>query len=421
MSNYIKYYLRSAFYNVAILFTSVSVIQIFLAHLGVDSIPLGIFTSLLSVVNVLTNIVFSPFADRFHPVKGYMALLCLPMGVCLFLLIPMCFAAELSVNTVFFLTAGICLLQMFFIALYGVFAFKLPYSIIDIRDFGRFSSIDGIIIGIATTLASFVLTEFLGRYDYFTVMAVGFGIGGGCMLVAALLNAALDTSRDKTQTVVQQSVRQTDAKQGMLDNLGKILHMASFRKLILPNFLRGVHMGMLSVVAVIAIACGNSTETASRVVTVTFLGSILGSVVYMVASRHMESRRLCLLGSIITCAGVLLPFCKDTLFLAVYFVTIMGKYMIDYAVPSQVYAMIPADIACLYQTWRMVITTSGNVLAAAVSGVFIEHISVTGFLVIATVCQGISGVCYYRIKRDNAQNFFIKNGKAYIQMGLFVV
>ncbi len=394
MLNYIKYYVASACYNVSLLFTGAAVIQIFLTTLGVDSIPIGIFTSLLSVVNVLTYIVFSPFADRLNPVKRYMSLLCLPMGVCCLLLIPLCFATDMNVGTAFVLTAAICLVHMLFNAMYGVFTFKLPYSIIDIRNYGRFSSIDGIIIGIATTVTGFLLSEFQTRYDYFTVMAVGFAVGGGCMLTSALLLASLKITHKDTSAVT------LTEKQSVLAGFGKLLRMKSFRQLIVPNVLRGIHMGMLSVAAVIATACGNTSETVSRVVPITFLGSILGSLIYMLASRRVESRRLCLIGSLIVCVGVLMPFCRNTMFLLVYFVTILGKYIIDYAVPSQVYAMIPADTACFYQTWRMILTTSGSVLSTAVSGVFIEHISITGFLVIASLCQVVCGIGYFCVRRE---------------------
>ncbi len=392
MANYIKYYIRNIFYSIAVLFTSTSVIQIFLTELGITSKPIGIFTSLLSVVNVLTNIGFSAFADRCRNVKRTISLLYLPIGGCFLLLIPLCLAEGMAAGTVFILTAVVCLVQMLFITMYSVLEYKLPYSIIDVRQYGQFMSVNGIITGIASTVASYTLSELLGRYSYFTVLSVGFGVGGVCTVLASLINSSLDTSHGQPLTPPSNQAKQ----EGVFAGLGKMLREPSFRRLLLPNFLRGIHMGMLNVAAVIAVACGFNTETASRLVTVAFLGNILGSLVYMFASRHMESRKLCLTGSIVTCLGVLMPFCSNELFLAIYFVTVLGKIMVDYAVPSQVYATIGPDIACLYQTWRLIITTAGSVFSAAVSGFFIENISVTGFLVIASVCQILSGICYFR-------------------------
>ncbi len=392
MSNYIKYYLRNIFYSIAVLFTSTSVIQLFLTELGVPPKPIGIFTSLLSVVNVLTNIGFSAFADRCKNVKRTISLLYLPIGGCFLLLIPLCLAEGLEGGTVFILTAVVCLVQMLFITMHTVLEYKLPYSIIDVRQYGQFMSAGGIITGIASTAASYILSELLGRYSYFTVLSVGFGVGGVCTVLAAVINSTLDTSRGTQLAPTPERQQQ----EGVFAGLGRLLKEPSFRRLLLPNLLRGVHMGMLNVAAVVAIACGFHTETASRLVTVAFLGNILGSLAYMFASRHMESRKLCLTGSIVTCLGVLMPLCSDTVFLGLYFVTVIGKIMVDYAVPSQVYAMIDPDIACLYQTWRLIITTAGSVLSAAVSGFFIESISVTGFLVLASLCQLVSGFCYFR-------------------------
>ncbi len=393
MSNYIKYYLRSAFYSVALLFTSTSVIQIFLTELGITSTPIGIFTSLLSVVNVLTNIGFSAYADRCHHVKRTISLLCIPIGCCFLLLLPLCLSRGLDAGVTFLLTAAVCLIQMLFITMYSVLEYKLPYSIIDVNQYGRFSSINGIIVGIASTAASYVLSKLLESYPYFTVLSIGFGVGGGFMFLASVINSTLDTSRGLS---LSQPGHTDTEKNSIFAGLHKIMRSASFRRLLLPNFFRGFHMGMLNVAAVIAVSCGFDTATASRLVTVTFLGNILGSVVYMTASGHIESRKLCLTGSIVTCVGVLLPFGTPNVFLAVYFVMVMGKILVDYAIPSQVYAAIKPDIACLYQTWRLIVTTAGSVLSAAVSGFFIEYISVTGFLVIASVCQVICGVSYFR-------------------------
>ncbi len=393
ISNYIKYYLRTAFYSVGILFTGVSMIQVFLTGLGVDAISLGVFTSLVSVIQVLTNIVFSTYGDRCKSVKKYMALLCIPIGACSAVLVPLCLATQMKLTAVFILTASICILQMLFITLYNVLAFKLPYSIIDIQNFGRFASIDGIIAGVASTAASFAVSEFLIEYDVRSVFVIAFGIGGACMLIAAIFNASLDTSRKSFPTVTVK-----EQKQGMLAGFRELWNTPSFRRLMIPNFLRGIHVGMLSVATVIAVSCGFSAETAGQIVTVTFIGNISGSFLYMIASRYINSRKLCLLGSLIICVGIFMPFCTDTLFLAVYFITMIGKYIIDYAVPSRVYVIIPAEIACRYQTWRMIITTVGIVLSSAVSGIFIEYISVFGFIVIASVCQLICGICYHRVR-----------------------
>ncbi len=394
MSNEIKYYLRSLLYSVAILFTGTSVIQIFLTERGVESVPIGIFTSLLSVVNVVTNIVFSATADRLGRVKRVISLLYLPIGACFFLLIPLCFAYAIPTFTAFLLIAVICLLQMLFISMYTTLEYKLPYSIINIEDYGRFMSVNGIVCGIGSTVCGYILSEMLGKYPYDTVLAVGFVIGGVCMLLASVINGTLDDSIGEKQCVTVAD-RTAD---GILSGFLKMWHETCFRRLIPPNFFRGFHMGMLNVAAVIAITCGFQAETASRLVMVSFLGSILGSIVYMKACTYIESRKLCLIGSIIACTGVIMPFCADTMFLCVYFVTVLGKILVDYAVPSQVYTRIPYDIACLYQTWRLIITTAGTILSTAVSGFFMEHHAVLPFLLIASACQLYSGFRYFRWK-----------------------
>lgn len=408
MNNYIKYYLRSLLYSISVLFTSTSVIQIFLTELGVDSIPIGIFTSLLSVVNVVTNVVFSASADRCKRVKRAISLFCLPIGCCFFLLIPLCLLQGLSVMTAFLLIAMICLVQMLFISLYTTLEYKLPYSIIDVSDYGRFASINGMICGIGSTICGYILSEMLGRFPYYKVLAVGFTVGGVCMLLASVINGKLDDSIGKQHNATG---NEQTAASGILSGFLKMWDEPNFRRLILPNLFRGFHMGMLSVAAVIAIACDFQMETASRLVTISFLGSIFGSLVYMKACTYIESRKLCLFGSMIACIGIWMPFCSDNVFLFLYFVTVLGKIIVDYAVPSQVYKNIPYDIACLYQTWRLIITTAGSVLAAGVSGFFINHNLIFVYLLIASVLQLISGICYAQWKGNGNNQSNAKEDK----------
>ncbi len=393
-NNHFKYYLRSTLYSIALIFTSTSVIQIFLTNLGVKTMPIGIFTSLLSVINVLACIIISSYADRCKNVKGLISILFLPIGGCLFLLIPLCFASKISVGISFFLTAVICLIQMLFISLASVLEYKLPYSIIDIEEYGRFFAINGIITGIVSTAISYLLSVLLEKYPYFMVIAGGFALGGICMLLAAWINQILDTSREST-------VYTSDFTEqiGILTGLRILWEEYHFRRMIFPNFLRGIHMGMINVIAVIALGCELSIKTTNQLVTVTFLGNILGSTIYSAVSRQKESRILCMVGSLITCIALLLPFCSDNLFLVIYFITIIGKIMIDYAVPSCVYTMIRPDIACLYQTWRLIITTAGSVFSAALSGIFMDYISIESFLFICTGCQMTSGVYYLYWKK----------------------
>ncbi len=390
MGTKIKYYIRNIFYSTAILFTSVSVIQIFLGNLGIDSVSVGFFTSLLSVVNVVTSIGISARADSVKNVKKRLSMIAIPIGVCFLPLIPICFISEEYNFTVFLCTAAVCLLQMFFIALYGVFEYKLPYYVIDVSEYGRFQAINGILMGVSNMAASMLLTELLKLYPYRPVMAVCFGFGALCIALSVLFNSLLRETR-KVEV-------KSEAPLGLLQSLGVILRLDSFRKLILPNFLRGVHMGLLNVVAVIAVSKGFSIETTTLLVTVSFLANIVGSLMFTAVSKKPKNRLLCLIGSIVTLFGIMMISDTEIIFLIAYFLTVIGKIIVDYAVPSRVYEIVESDVACLYHTWRLIITTVGTVLSTAVSGFFIENRMIIVFLIGATLCQILSGVCYFIYK-----------------------
>ncbi len=388
MANYIKYYLRNIFYSTAILFTSVSVIQIFLGNLGIDSVRMGFFTSLLSVVNVLTSIGVSASADRVKNVRGTLTRICIPIGLCFILLASLGLIPDSNKQLIFLCTAALCLIQMFFMALYAVFEYKLPYHVIDMDKYGMFLSINGIVIGISNMAASVLLSEMLSRYPYRSVMTVGFALGGVCMALSMLLNSLLKTSKaSATKTSAQE--------QDIIGSLNRIIKLDSFRWLIAPNLLRGIHMGLINVVAVIAVSKGFSVNTQSQLVTVAFSANIVGSVLFMLISKRPRNRLLCLIGTLLTAAGLFMASDSESVFLSAYFITAAGKIIVDYSVPARVSELIAPDIACLYHTWRLITTTIGTVLSTAVSGFFIEKCPIIVFLLLATLCQLISGVCYF--------------------------
>ncbi len=393
MNNHIKYYIRSILYSTAIMFTSVSVMQIFMDKLGIGSVAIGVFTSLLSAVNVVTSIMFSGVADSAKNIKGMITRLCVPIGICTLLLVPIAIFTSLPPAAAFAMAGSVCLVQVFFVALFSMFEYKLPYSIIDMRLYGRFVSVNGIITGIFNALASYVLSEMIKRFDYFTVMAIGFAIGGVCALGAALVNMTLVTKEDPQQTAAE--------KMNVFKGLKTILGLRTFRFLIIPNFLRGIHMGMISVGAVIAIEHGLSQDNVSLIVTVTFAASLLGSVIFSILTKRIKNRTLCLVGTLITPLAFLMCQKSEIVFLLGFFLAAVGKFIVDYAVPSRIYEIIDPKTSCLYHTWRLIITTAGTMLSTAISGLFLENMPIIVFISIATACQIISGICYFSLNKND--------------------
>lgn len=393
MNNFAKYYIRNIFYSTAVMFSSGSVIQIFLNNLGVDSVWIGIYTSLMSVINVVTSMCFSAYADRYTDVKRALSKFTLPIGLCFIFLIPLCYVTTLPAVLSFTVITVVSIIQTLFIALYGAIEYKLPYSIIDMEYYGRLISVNGIISGVSGALTSFILSALIDRYPYFIVMSVGFAAGTVLMLMSCLMNL---TFKIRPYNFIIPPER----KKSVIQSFSEIVRLKSFRCLIIPNFLRGIYTGILNITAVVAVAIGFSSGTAANLVTISFAANIIGSLIFMTASKRVFNRTLCLIGSILTCFLIFASSDSEKLLFIGYFIATVGKIMVDYSVPAQVYEIISPDIACMYHSWRMIITTSGIAFSSAVSGFLIDNIPIYLILAIASLCQLISGICYFSFKRS---------------------
>jgi len=160
---------------------------------------------------------------------------------------------------------------------------------------------------------------------------------------------------------------------------------------IIPNVLRGVTIGILNSLVLVALELGVSAKTAASLAMAGSIGYLLGSLSYNALSRMMKPKFLGLLGAGLLCAVILLPYCgKHTLFLVIAMLGYMGRTLVDYAVPSMVFQLIDPAVSGVYNAWRTVLF---SVAAAAMSylvGALLGKIPTVALL---AVCAGAYLVC----------------------------
>jgi predicted MFS family arabinose efflux permease len=176
--------------------------------------------------------------------------------------------------------------------------------------------------------------------------------------------------------------------------------MPSFYIFIIPNFLRGISMGLISVLAMIALDLGYGSSTVSSIVTITYLANFAGSFLYLVLSKHLNEQILCMLGALCIGAVVFAPNRSDFAFLVVCFITLSGKIIVDYAVPSRIYKLTSIETAGMYHAWRQLITNAGTALSAAGSGFIIQNGMSHFLLIITFAAQIICSLFYLLYNRD---------------------
>ncbi|MHB1154463.1 MAG: hypothetical protein ACYCWE_03120 [Eubacteriales bacterium] len=394
MSNYIKFWLRNALYATAILFFGGTVIQTFLMRQGIDSGAVGIYTTLLNAVNVVTAMMFSGIADKNKNIISIISRLMLPVGVCYLGFIPLCLFFTGSPLVTFWTVIILGTIQSFFIALRTVFEYKLPYRIIIIENYGRLAAADGIISGIFGIISSAVLSFMFGRFPFYPVMLCGFIAAAILTFVSALINNTLrvipeaENNSAQTLTLIDHRSQITYIKQ--------LIRMPVFARLIPSNFLRGLSSGVFSMTAVIALGSGKFSETGTaRLVLALSAANLTGSLFFALCSKKIDCRILCLYSSLVMTVFSFILAGNESMFLILYFIVCMAKIIFDYSVPTLLYQIIPYEIAGSYHAWRLILTTAGTALAATLTGYLILYIPAVFLLIFAAVCQVCSGWVYF--------------------------
>ena len=386
--NIILFCCRNALYATAALFLSGTIIQTFLTYYGIQSSTVGIHATTLNLVNILTTMIFSGIADRKVDTKKAITRLSLPIALCFLCILPLCLSKALPSFFVFTVIMALGIIQVLFIALRNIFEYKLPYVIIDLEYYGLLISVDGIVTGGVSIGVSLLLSLLLGVFPYRVVMLYGFGGAAVFMLLSAFLNSRLYNIKN-AEIYKELTVKKT------VVTIKKLLSMPVFSVLIAPNLLRGVASGVISMVAVIALSKGFTSVETAFMVTIAAVANILGSVLFALLSKRISNRVLCLIGSVIL---FILPFlCLNNkyAFLCIYFICCTGKIIIDYAIPTMIYKVIPFEIAGAYHAWRLILTTAGTSAATLAVGYLIDKLPIVYILIFATICQTISGLMYF--------------------------
>lgn len=388
MSNYIKFWLRNALYATAVLFFGGTVIQTFLMRQGIGSGAVGVYTTILNAVNVLTSMFFSGMADRKKNITGIITRLMLPVAGLYLGFVPLCLFFTGSPAVTFWTVLILGTVQSFFIALRTVFEYKLPYRIIEIENYGRLAAADGVISGVFGILSSALLSCLFDAFPFYPVMTGGFIAAAVLTAGAALVNRTL---RD---TGGPPEVR--DGRSPKAVNVLQLLRLPVFRRLIPANFMRGLSAGVIGMTAVIAIAGSKFSQSSTAVLVIALSAANLsGSLFFAAFSKRIDCRILCLASSAVMAVFALIDAGGETLFVVLYFIVCMGKIVFDYAVPTLLYQVVGYEIAGSYHAWRLILTTAGTAAAATLTGYLITDVPAVCLLAGAVVFQLLSGWVYF--------------------------
>ena len=388
--NKVRAIVAYALKSVALMCASGTLMQTFLGVLGFSNDLIYIHSSLLQAANVLTIMLCSRWAESGSILKRS-AFVAIPTGLLFLIYIPLALERNASAEVyVFIVLTGIA--QQIAIGLSTVCEYKLPYFVYLPDEYGRVLSICGIASSVLSLGIGALISKLTLIYSYLDIMAVSFGISALLMavvFVTRLLQKSLVGPIDSGEKPVDKK------KIPMID----IFRHPAFSHLIVANLARGFAAGVIGVLATVARDLGYDEAFTTFMVSVQSLASLASCAFFAVTAKKIPPRNLILCGSIAVMLSPLLLIGSGTVFLAVYLIVIIGKTLIEYAVPSALLRIVPVEIAGPYHAWRMVLQNAGTLLVTAIAAILPTWL----LLALTAALQFLSGISFYLVSKRAAK------------------
>ena len=370
--------------TVALICASGTLMQTFLATLGFESELIYLHSTLLQASNVLTILLASNWASNGSPIKRS-AFTTIPIGLLFLCYIPMAIANEATLIS-YVLLCSVGIVQQIAYGLFTVCEYKTPYYIYKPNEYGMMLSICGIISSLFSLALGFVVSFLTERFPFADIMKFAFAISAILMMIAFFSIYFEKSLRTEEEEAKSAQVQKSNPKV-------HLLRIPVFNRLIHANLMRGFAAGIISVLAAVALDLGHTETLTASMVYAQSLASLAACAFFAIISKRIAGRFVVVAGSLLIVLTPLLLIKNASLFLIIYIVIMVGRTLVDYAVPSMLLQVVPVEIAGPYHAWRMALQNAGMLIATSLATV----IPVPYLLVTAAVFQLISGFSFSRI------------------------
>ena len=394
MSNIKKYCIYTTFYNVGFTFCTGAIMQTFLMQAGFSAEQVYVLNSLMQLMQVAMMLVLTFLAEKIKRVKLVTSISCLSLSALTAVFLIGAINPELIKNgyvIAVFIVAGISYVG---VGLYNILAYCLPYYTIDMKDYGKMTGISAAIAGGASFLVSLVYSLLLSKFSYMKITASFFVISIVCFIITSIVCASMQV---KSAEMNSEEREKSDV-------------MAVFKNkntyvLLLPNFTRGLAVGIFNVIATIAISTSILDETTSSYVNVILqIATLAGNLFFAFAYKKLSTKNVLLIATVGVCVSF--PFSLELGvigFFSCFAIASFFRFVTDTAFPVIITEIIPKEQIGPYTSIRMLIFTGAQAVATLLITPLKNAIGYTGVLIFATVMLLVCGVTYYVVAKSVKQ------------------
>ena len=390
MSNIKKYCLYTTIYNVGFTFCTGAIMQTFLIQAGFSPEQVYVLNSLMQIMQVAMMLVLTFLSGKIKRVKAVTSISCLSLSILAGVFLIGAINPELIKHgyvIAVFIAAGVSYVG---VGLYNIISYCLPYYTIDMKDYGKMTGISVAIAGGVSFLVSLVYSLLLSKFSYMKTTAAFFAVAIVCFILTSIVCASMHAK----------SVEMNG------ENREKSDFMAVFKNkntyvLLIPNFVRGLSVGIFNVIATIAISMSILNETTSSYVNLILqIATFAGNVFFAFAYKKLSTKNLLLFATIGVCVSF--PFSLELGvigFFCCFAIASFFRFVVDTAIPVVITEIIPKEQIGPYTSIRMLIFTGAQAVATLLITPLKTAIGYTGVLTFAAVMLFICGVTYYAVAK----------------------
>jgi predicted MFS family arabinose efflux permease len=378
-------------YNVGFTFCTGAIMQTFLLQVGFSADKVYILNSLMQIMQVAMMLVLTFLSGKIKRVKLVTSISCLSLSLLTGVFLMGAINPELIKHgyvIAVFIVAGVSYVG---VGLYTILSYCLPYYTIDMKDYGKMTGISTAIAGGASFLMSLAYSILLSKFSYMKTTAAFFVIAIVCFVLTSIVCASM---RAKTAEASEEGQSRNDVT-AVFKNKNTYI-------LLIPNFTRGLSVGIFNVIATIAISTSILNETTSSYVNVILqIATFTGNMFFALAYKKFSTKNLLLLATLGVCVSFPLSLEFGVVgFFCCFAIASFFRFVIDIAIPVIITEIIPEEQIGPYTSIRMLIFTGAQAVATLIITPLNAMIGYTGVLIFATVMLFICGITYYVVARS---------------------
>lgn len=389
-ANFYKLCIQAILYATALIFVTGAVVQTFLLLLGFSDEQVYVYSSItqFAQITVMTALVFLSGRMKRHRLYSAITELLMLSPLIVFLIgaIDPTVFSNTYIAWVFILSV----IASGAIGLHSVIQYCLPYAYLDMADYGKLTGISTALAGGVGFLVSSFHSFAVQRFGYIPSMRWFFILGMALLVLSVIVTVSLKRVNNAPVN-----------GDGAVDRgeLVAVFRNPDMYYLLIPNFCRGLALGVMGVIAIITISTDTLTPEETSYINVILQAACFGAnVVFALLYKKLGIARILLISSIAT--SLIFPFVLgggSVIFLVLFFVTVFFRYIVDSAIPTAIAAMIPENQIGAYTAIRMLVFTGAQAVAALLITPIVSLVGYTGVLIFAAVMQLICGVGHYLV------------------------